>query len=357
MMQGRGDLDTLSGDARLPVAGVSSDPNVERMIQMILGFWVSQIVYAVARYSIADELAKGPATAAHIAEQQATHPDATFRLLRACASLGLVTADAQMQFASTSLLATLRRDAPGSLRGFALASGAPGFWRPWGRLIDAVQTGERQTVAALGKELWDYYAGAPAEAEAFTNNMNGMTEVAAREAVLVIDTWSSMVAVDVGGAGGVLLHALMEANSKLNGILLDLPNVIEQAKADVRWHGMEQRFSAVGGNFFESVPRADLYLLKWILHDWDDASCVQILRNCSQAMHQGGRVIVIEFALDQMNQLGLAPLMDLCMMIVTGGRERTVDEYSELFAAAGLRLVKATPINNSQLIIMEAVRV
>ena len=120
---------------------------------------------------------------------------------------------------------------------------------------------------------------------------------------------------------------------------------------------MEQRFSAVGGNFFESVPKADLYLLKWILHDWDDTACVQILRNCSQAMHQGGRVIVIEFALDQMNQPDLAPLVDLCMMIVTGGRERTVDEYSELFAAAGLRLIKATPISNPGLIIMEAIRV
>jgi hypothetical protein len=109
----------------------------------------------------------------------------------------------------------------------------------------------------------------------------------------------------------------------------------------------------VGGDFFEGVPEADLYLLKWILHDWDDASCVRILENCSRAMRKGGRVVVLEFTLGPMNQPSVAPLADLSMMILTGGRERTIDEYGDLFAAAGFRLIRATP-TSSRLVIMEA---
>ena len=268
------------------VVGTSADSNADRMMQMILGFWVSQIVHAVAKYSIADELANGPATAAQIAERRSTHPGATFRLLRACAALGLVTADAELRFASTDTLAKLRRDGPGSLRGFALSHGAPGFWLLWGRLIDAVRTGERQTVAALGKELWEYYASATAESEALTDTMNTMTEIVARDAIQLIDTTTTSVAVDVGGAGGALLHALMEANSKLHGVLFDLPDVVARADVNARWRALGNRISAVGGDFFESIPEADLYLLKWILHDWDDAASVRILKNCSSRLRK-----------------------------------------------------------------------
>jgi hypothetical protein len=317
-------------------------PNTQRMLQMILGYGVTQIVRCVAHFSIADELAKGPATAAEIAARCATDPDATFRLLRACASLGLVVADSHLRFAWTPLLDTLRRDVPGSLRGLAIAQASPGHWLPWGRFVDVIATGSHQTVAALGTQIWDYYKANPEEAAEFSAAMSGMTAIVSQEAAAIVDTHSFEVAADIGGSGGALLHAFMEVNPRLCGVLFDLPEVVTNASMASRWHGMRERFSVVVGDFLTSVPSADLYLLKYILHDWDSASCVRILDNCRRSLRSGGRIVVIEQQLGEMNEPGLAPLTDLIMLVLAPGRERTLSEYEELYSAAGLRLVKVT---------------
>jgi hypothetical protein len=146
----------------------------------------------------------------------------------------------------------------------------------------------------------------------------------------------------------------MHANPYLRGIRFDLPDVIARTGAAAAWQGMEGRLSAVAGSFFESVPEADLYLLKWILHDWDDVSCVRILKNCARAMPPASRMMVIEFDLGRLGEPSFAPLLDLSIMLLTGGRERTIVQFETLFAAAGLKLVKATPIKPG-LIVMEAV--
>ena len=326
----------------------------ERMLQMITGYWVTQIVHAVANFCIADELAKGPATAADIASRRSTHPQATFRLLRACVSLGLVTLDAQSRFVGTQLLDTLRSDAPGSLRGMAISQAGSGHWLPWGNFCQAIATGERQTMATLGDEIFDYYARTPAEAEAFTNAMTGRTAELAREAVRLIDTRSVAIAADIGGAAGALIHALMQANPDLHGIVVDLPNIVPSAVAAAEKAGLQRRLSVVAGNFFDSVPAADLYVLKYILHDWDDAECIRILENCRRAMRPGGRVAAIELHLGEADEPGFAPLVDLNMMVMVTGRERTASEYGALFAAADLRLANVTP-TRSGMCIMEAV--
>lgn len=333
-------MEAMSNDAALRQSDAAGALHHERMLQMITGFWVTQIVHAVAKYRIADELAKGPATAVEIASRRSMHPDATVRLLRACASLGLVTWEAPSRFTGTALLDTLRRDAPGSLWGAAISQAAPGHWLPWGNFVEAISTGERQTIATLGGEIWEHYAKMPAEAEAFTASMSGLTAMVAEEAATVIDIGSSKVAVDIGGAAGALVHALMLGNPKLHGIVLDLPNVVPDAVAAAEKLGLEQSFSGICGDFLVSVPEADLYLLKFILHDWNDASCVQILENCRRAMLPGGRVAVIELQLGPMNEPGLAPLMDLNMLVMLTGRERILSEYEALFAAAGLNCRK-----------------
>ena len=345
---------SMQTDLDHPASPENAGRNSDRMMQLITGHWMAQIVRAVAHYSIADELAKGPATAADIAARQGANPDGMFRLLRACASAGLVAGDAKGRFSSTGLLDTLRGDAPGSLRNTALNRTGPGHWLPWGKFVEAVRTGERQTLSALGKEVWEYLASTPDEAAVFAKAMGESSALLAEDATRLIDTRAIRVAADIGGAAGALVHALMEANPDLEGILFDLPNIIPDGVAAAERRGLGKRFSAIGGDFFNGVPKADLYLLKYILHDWDDASCICILKNCAQAMHQGGRVAVIEQPLGEMNEPGSAPLMDLNMMVMLTGRERSVSQYRELFAASGLRLAKVTPTTGS-LVIMEAV--
>jgi SAM-dependent methyltransferase len=331
----------------------ATDKDFEQMMQMLTGFFVTQIAGAVATFSIADHLANGPATAQQIATTEGIHSTATFRLLRACASLGLVTFDG-LKFSATPLLGTLRRNVPGSLHGFAIAFSAPGHWLSWGRFIDAVRTGKSQTVPALGAKLWDYYAQKLEEGAAFTHAAHGFTSGIAQEVAPLVDTSKAKLAVDIGGASGTLVHSLLMANSQLHGIVLDLPDVVPSATAAAAALGLAERSRALGGDFFTDVPQADIYLLKHILHDWNDGEAVRILERCRQAMRPGGRVIVIEALLGEMGEPGIAPLNDLNMMVLLTGRERTLSEYRALLKQAGLRLSKSTPIR-SPLAVIEAV--
>ncbi|MEI9975000.1 MAG: methyltransferase [Ignavibacteriota bacterium] len=306
----------------------------ERMMQMITGYWVTQTVHAAAAYSVADHLATASATADDIARAEGIDPIATFRLLRACASLGLLTYDGKSRFAATPLLDTLRKDHPKTLRGLALSMAAPGHWLPWGRFADAVKSGRSQTIAALGAELFDYFTANTEEGNTFTDAMTNMTSSVAEEMARVIDTTAVEVVADIGGAGGALLHALLRANPGVRGVVFDRPSVVASAEEAARKASLGGRVTAVGGDFFHSVPEADLYLLKYILHDWDDASCIRILRSCRRGLRPGGRIAVIELLLPEIGEPGLASILDLNMMVMCSGRERSVAEYRRLFEAA-----------------------
>lgn len=331
------------GNYVMTTTAEATDKDFEQMTHMLSGFFVTQIAGAVAAYSIADHLANGPATAKQIATIEGIDPTAAYRLLRACASLGLVTSDG-LKFGATPLLGTLRTNVPGSLHSLAIAWSTPGHWLPWGRLQDSVRTGESQTVPTLGTNIWDYYAQKPGEGETFTQAMHGFTSGIALEVARVVDTSNAKVAVDIGGASGTLVHSLLMANSQLHGIVLDLPEVVRSAADAAAALGLAERSRAMAGDFFTDVPEADIYLLKNVLHDWSDEEAVGILKGCRQAMRPGGRVVVIEMLLGEMGQPGIAPLMDLLMMVLLTGRERTLAEFSRLLKDAGLRFSKSTPI-------------
>ncbi|MEF9908229.1 methyltransferase [Streptomyces sp. P9-A2] len=314
-----------------------------RMLQMMTGYWVTQVVRTAAELRIADHLHAGGATPAQVAEAESLDPDATFRFLRTCASLGLAASTDGKRFIGTPLLDTLRTDAPGSLRDLALWGGAESHWLPWGRLADAVRTGTTQAEAALGAPIFDWLAAAPKEAEVFTNAMTAMTRGLAHRLADVIDLKGAEVVVDVGGAGGNLVQTLMQRHPRLTGVVLDLPHVSAEADASAAALGVTDRFAFVGGDFFEEVPSADVHLLKFVLHDWDDDSCVRILRNCREALEPGGRVLVMELLVDKVGTPGLEPLMDLNMMALSTGRERSPDEFQNLFEQAGLTLASTKP--------------
>jgi hypothetical protein len=321
-------------------AGAEAE-DYDRMAGLVTGFWASQIVRAVAMYNLADHLTSGMTTAAQIASAEGIDPEATRRLLRTCASMGLMSSADGIHYSGTSLLGTLRADSPNSMRYLALSQAAPGHWLSWGRFPDAVRTGRQQVPAAHGEStIFSYFAKNTGEADTFTQSMNDLSLAVAADAATAIDTRDVRFALDVGGANGNLVRAMMRANPELRGGVLDLPHIVPDAEEAARADGLGGRFTVVPGDFFDKVPPADMYLLKFILHDWDDESSVRILRNCRASLEESGRVIVVDMFVGEAGQPGPGPLMDMNMLVMTGGRERQVDELDELLARAGLRRVK-----------------
>ena len=308
-----------------------------QMFEMITGLWVSQAVGTVAELGIADELAAGPLDAAQIAARVGTDPRATFRLLRACASVGVLAHDDQDRFSLTPLGGTLRSNVPGSMRGMAIAQTAPGHWLPWGQLREAVRTGQRQTLTALGEEIFTYYGKNAAEGAAFMGAMTDVSSLVAREVASLVDFAGAPLIVDVGGAHGTLVSAVLRQHPEARGLLVDLPHVVPGAREALRAAGLAGRCEAVVGDFFAGVPAGgDVYLLKQILHDWNDEQALAILRGCAGGMKPGGRVLIVEMVIPDDRRPSPAQLMDLNMLIMLPGQERTFGAYRTLLAAAGL---------------------
>lgn len=307
------------------------------LLGMIHGYWISQVVRAAADLRLADHLAAAPLTAREVAGLESSDPRATYRLMRACTGLGLLACDEDGRFAVTPAGALLRSGVPGSLREHALVFGAPGHWLPWGQLPEAVRKGGTQASAVLGADLFEYLAGQPEEAAQFAASMEALTGGVAAEAARVIDVTGVSLAADVGGGTGELVRELMRANDGLEGLVLDLPQAAAAAAQAAAADGLGGRFSAVAGDFFAAVPAADLYLLKAVLHDWDDDSCVRILRNCRNAARPGARAIVIENVIRDPARDRFATLLDMNMLAVTAGQERDLAAYDEIFAASGWR--------------------
>jgi len=312
-----------------------SEP-AQHMMQMITGYWTTQIVGAVATFGVVDHVAQGARTADAIARACGTEARATLRLMRAAVSLGLFTCEGGA-YAVTALGETLGSGA-GTMRGMAIAQAAPGHWLPWGRFSDALRTGTRQTPAALGAEIFEYYGDHADEAAAFSRAMEGLSAMVARDVVEHVDTRGASRVVDVGGANGTLAIGLLRANAALSGVVLELPHVVGGATAAIASAGLAARCEAVAGDFFEAVPEGDLFLLKQILHDWDDAQCAKILSSCVTAMRPGGRIVIVEQIIPDESSPSVATLMDLNMLVMLHGRERTLREYDTLLQASGLRV-------------------
>jgi hypothetical protein len=313
----------------------------QEMLGLVFGFWVSQIVRTAAAFSVADRLARGPMTAPELAAEEGSDPGATFRLLRACTALELVTYEpASGRFGGTALLDTLRRDSPHSLRNLALVQTSPAHWLSWGRFTEAVRAGSTQLDAALGsRDIWAYFEQNPEEGLLFGAAMTDLSTPIIQEAVTVIDTADVEVVADIGGANGAFVYALLARDAKLRGIVLDLPTTLPGARADAERLGLQGRSTTLAGNFFDAVPVADLYLLKFILHDWDDEACVQILRNVRKEMAPGARVAVVEMLVGKTDNPGIGTLMDMNMLAMVHGKERNLAEFDILLDAAGLRRV------------------
>jgi hypothetical protein len=316
-----------------------------------MGFRTTQLLYVAAKLGLADHLREGPQSAPHLGKPSGGRSDALYRLLRALGSLGLVTESKDGFFALTPSGGLLQTDVPGSLRSVAVLYGEEWLWQAYGQMLHSVQTGKAAFEQVHGQPLYGYLAGHPAAAASFQQAMSGYSDLEAKAILEAYDFSRVRTVVDVGGGRGKLLRTLLAANEHLSGILFDLPPVVEPALPGLT----VPRLQGIAGNFFDEVPAGgDLYILKSVLHNWEDAPAVKILQNCRRAMGKETRLLVAERVIPPGNTPSEATLFDINMLVVTGGQERTEIQYGALFQAAGLKLERVLS-THSPLSLLEAV--
>jgi len=315
----------------------------ERLFGLIMGFMTAQIAHAFARMNLAEVIGEG-ASAEQVATQLKAAPDSARRFLRACASLGLLSCDGKT-YRVTEMGEYLSDKKPGSMKSFAAAVPAESHWQPWGRLRDAVATGRSPTEQCFGGDIWAYFNGHREELEMFAGAMGNLSQLAADQAADAYDVQAYKTIADIGGSHGVLLSQLLKRAPQARGVLFDLPKVIEGAGATLKGAGVEERVQTVAGDFFEKIPvMADLYIMKHIIHDWDDERSVKILRNIAAAAPGHAKLALFEIVMPGEVVNDPVPyLMDLNMLVMVNGRERTEAEYRELLKAGGWTLQRVVP--------------
>jgi hypothetical protein len=324
------------------------------LARLVGGFRVSQTLYAAVELGIPDLLADGERSSDDLAEASGADASALYRLLRALASLGILHEADGRRFSLTELGQPLRGDVPASLRDWVKLSGRDYFWHTWGNLTNSIRSGENAFRSLHGQSVWEWRAAHPEESAIFDAAMRSTTLAANAAILAAYDFGRFGTVVDVGGGTGTLLASILEAHPATRGILFDQEHVVSGAEPVLRAAGVADRCEVFGGSFFSSVPAGgDAYVLKWIIHDWEDEDCVAILRACRQAMAPEAVVLVIERDLGPPNENAVAKISDLNMLVIPGGRERTEEEYEQLFARAGLRHV-STALAASGHAVMEA---
>jgi hypothetical protein len=331
-----------------------SQSSIQTLRQIFSASWITQGIWVAAELGIADLLVNGPLTAEELAERTRTHGRALYRVLRALASVGFFAQDAQGRFSLTPHANLLRSDVPDSQRSFALRLGAE-FHTAWGELLHSVQTGEGGFQKRFGRPFFQYMLDHPMRHGIYDTAMGGFGRAEAEAMLAAHDFSAFQTVVDVGGGSGMLLAAILNRYSEIQGTLFDLPAVVERARSVISGSGLDGRFRAEGGDFFSSVPAgADAYILQHIIHDWEDREAIAILRNCREAMNADSRILLVEMVIPPGNGPFFGKWLDL-MMLLVGGRERTEEEYRQLFAAAGLKLNRVIP-TASEVSIIEGLR-
>src|SRR5262245_28216159 len=282
--------------ARLPNSKVSRDQHLrDQLREQIMGFRTTQMIHVAAKLKLADHLAAGPRSPLELAASVGAEPLALYRLLRALASLGIFAGDAGGAFALTPQAELLRSDVQGSLRDVALLYGEDWLWQAYGGLLHSVRTGDPAFVKAHGQPLYGYLHEHPRAAVQFNAAMSAFSVQEALAILEACDFSAARSVVDIGGGHGALLAALLRAHPTLSGTLFDLPSVVAGAAHLLNEAGIADRARRIAGDFFDEAPSGgDLYLMKSVLHNWDDVDARRILSTCRAAMNAGARLLVIE---------------------------------------------------------------
>ena len=331
------------------MADPNDDPRIPMLQQLVFGFFPSAVLSVAVQLRIPDLVAGGPRSNDDLAGATDTDPPSLYRLLRALAYLGILEETERRHFGLTDMGQLLRSDVPGSMAATTQLFCGEHSWRAWGDLMAGVQTGKPSYERGIVSEPFVEFGE---NVEGSTNFNQAMSEGTRREAPGVTEAYDFSqfsTLVDVGGGDGTLLAAILAATPGMQGVLLDTAPGTAQAAERLRAAGVGDRCQVVVGDFFDAVPAgADAYIMKSVIHDWDDDRCVTILSNCRQAMKAEGKVLVLEPVLPAVVKPSFARLgvimSDLNMLVNTGGKERTEDEFASLLEASGLAMTGLTRV-------------
>ena len=313
------------------------------LLEMISGMWVAKSIGVVAALGIADIMDDGYNDIKEVAKKAKCNPDALYRVLRALSTVGIFSESPEKKFALTPVGMCLRKDHPQSMRSMAMFQTEIN-WKNWAELRYSVETGNCAAEKALGMKPFDYLAKNPKDAEVFDNAMVNISKMEVETILAAFDFSRFKTIADIGGGYGFFLSSILSVNPSSDGILFDMPHVIEDAKLFLKKNEMEKRIKTFSGSFFETIPEgADAYVMKHIIHDWSDAESNKILKNIHKVMKSSARLIVIEPVIPNPNVADFSKFLDLEMLVVTTGKERTREEFEQLFHDAGFKLLNICP--------------
>ena len=314
----------------------------QQLVQMITSYWTAQSIHVAAKLKLADLVNDGPKTAAQLAHLTKTHPQALYRLLRALASVGIFGEEADGRFSMTPMAECLR-DVHGSMYAVAMMMGDE-HYHSWGDLLYSIQTGKPAFDHLYGKPVFDWLSEHAEQAKIFDAAMTGFHGPETQAMIDAYDYAGVNTLVDIGGGNGTVLTAVLKKNPAMKGILYDLPGVIDRANKNLADAGLASRCLTFAGSFFDfTPPGGDAYQMRHIIHDWTDEQCHTILSHIRKVIPSTGRLLVIEMVIKPGNVPQPAKWLDLNMMVIPGGRERTETEYREMYAKAGFRLERVVP--------------
>jgi hypothetical protein len=324
---------------------------IQHVFQLMTGHIVASAVNIAAQLGIADRLANGSRTAADLARECDVNPDALYRLLRALASLGVFVESAPRTFELTPAGAALQ---DGPVRAMALWIASNFSLSVYANAMHSVKTGESAVPATVGAGVFEYFSSQPELSKIFNDAMTGFSATIIPAVLEAYDFTGINTLVDIAGGHGAVLTSIVAKYPSMKGVLFDIDHVIEGAKARIASHGLADRVTTASGDFFKAVPAGgDAYIMKHIIHDWDDERATTILKNIRAVLPQDGRVILLEGVIPPGNEPGFGKILDLEMLVIPGGKERTEEEYRALFAGAGFNLTRIVP-THSPLNVIEA---
>lgn len=322
------------------------------VMQMVIGGWVAKTISEVTCLDIPDHLKKhGPLTARQLVDRKLVkaNPGALHRALRACAAAGIFSESKDGRYGPTPMSDALTADSPVSVKKLTEIMGQS-FYETWGGFGAAIRTGRPQAKAQLGLEYWDYLKANPNEMKLFGEAMQANSNASLIGVLDLYDFSPYSSVADVGGGFGHLALALLARYGSLRAVVMDLPELEKLVKKNLpKDRSITDRFAFVGGDMFKAAPKAEVYILKHIIHDWDDNRCVRLLKNCAKRMQGNGRILCVDTVLPAAGDTSGAPakFLDLHMLVSIPGKERTLAEWKDLYKQAGLKIGKIIPLHDN----------
>ena len=345
----------VNSDLALPLLTAAGSPTEPPpLFQLASGYWVSQAIYVAAKLGIADVLKDGAKSSSELALATGADGNSISRLMRALCGVGVFRMNGNGTFAIKDLGKPLQSGIPGSLRAMVITLGEV-HYAAWAHLLESIKTGAAAFPQAFGAKMFDYLGREREAGNTFNRAMTDYSALSSCAVLLSYDFSRIRSIVDVGGGCGKLLTSILHMYPSMRGTLFDMCSVIAVAQESLKSHPCWDRCKLVSGSFFEGLPcDFDAYLLSGVIHDWDDECAIRILENCRCSMGQGAKVLLVEFVVPAGAENSFSTLLDLNMLVMNGGRERTEIEYQKLFDAAGLRMTRIIP-TMSPLCVLEAI--